>query len=223
MPSTALDSITIRGFKSIASVEQLPLGPINVLIGSNGSGKSNFIGVFSFLHAIREGRLADYVAKAGGAERVLHFGSKTTHEIHFHLSFRDAVNQYSLSLAPTSQDSLAPLSETVYFWGDKTAYAAPYESYLLARDGGREAGISDPQLTRTAGWIRYRLGGWRLFHVHDTSSTSPMRKTAKVNDNQFLRPDGSNLASFLYFLQQLHPSSYELIRKNYSEGCAFFR
>ena len=59
MPSLALDYISIRGFKSIASIDKLPLKPVNVLIGSNGSGKSNFIGLFSFLHAVREGRLRD--------------------------------------------------------------------------------------------------------------------------------------------------------------------
>jgi hypothetical protein len=78
MASSTLDYITIQGFKSIASIEKLRLGPVNVLIGPNGSGKSNFIGVFAFLHAIREGKLRDYVTAAGGAERVLHFGSKTT-------------------------------------------------------------------------------------------------------------------------------------------------
>ncbi len=81
MSSVALDYITIRGFKSIASLDKLPLKPVNVLIGPNGSGKSNFIGVFAFLNAIREGRLRDYVTKGGGAEKILHFGSKTTKEL----------------------------------------------------------------------------------------------------------------------------------------------
>ena len=49
MRSSFLDYITVRGFKSIASLEKLPLKPINILIGANGSGKSNFIGVFAFL------------------------------------------------------------------------------------------------------------------------------------------------------------------------------
>ena len=71
---SALDSITVEGFKSIASVKDLKLGPINVLIGPNGSGKSNFIGVFAFLRAIRSGRLQKYVMRAGGADRILHFG-----------------------------------------------------------------------------------------------------------------------------------------------------
>ncbi len=78
MSSNALDYVSIKGFKSISSLEKLELRPINILIGPNGSGKSNFIGAFSFLHAIREGDLQQYVTSAGGSEKLLHFGSKTT-------------------------------------------------------------------------------------------------------------------------------------------------
>ena|SRR5437016_3911445 len=108
MPSTFLDYITIRGFKSIASVDKLPLRPINVVIGANGSGKSNFIGVFAFLHEIRERRLTRYVTEAGGAEKVLHFGSKTTEEIYIDLSFAGGVIRYELKLRPTADDGLYP-------------------------------------------------------------------------------------------------------------------
>jgi predicted ATPase len=221
MSSVALDYITIRGFKSIASLEKLPLRPVNVLIGPNGSGKSNFIGVFAFLHAIREGRLRDYVTRAGGAEKVLHFGSKTTKEIHIHLSFSDEVNQYELKLSPTDDDGLFPSSEAVSFW-DKALHAKPYDHYLSARENGREAGISDPKLAKIPGWVRMRMGGWRLYHLHDTSSFSPMRKTAKVDDNAFLRPDGSNLASFLYYLREKEEASYSLIRRTIQRVAPFF-
>src|SRR5713101_1286854 len=118
MSETALDYITVKGFKSIAAVEKLALRPINVIIGANGSGKSNFIGIFSFLHAIREGRLQEYVRSAGGAEQLLHFGSRTTDGIHFALSFNisEGVNQYRLSLAPTEDDSLYPKTEIASYW-----------------------------------------------------------------------------------------------------------
>ena len=43
-----LDRIEIRGFKSIKECN-LKLNSINVLIGSNGAGKSNFISVFSLM------------------------------------------------------------------------------------------------------------------------------------------------------------------------------
>jgi predicted ATPase len=223
MSSTvALDYITIRGFKSISSLEKLPLRPINLLIGPNGSGKSNFIGVFSFLHAIREGRLRDYVTKGGGAEKLLHFGSKTTKEIYIHLSFSNEVNQYELNLSPTADDGLYPTSEGTFFWDKARFPEKPWNQYLAARENGREAGISDAKLERTPGWVRARLGGWRLYHVHDTSSSSPMRKTAKVNDNLFFRPDASNLASFLYFLKQKEETSYSLIRRTIQRVAPFF-
>jgi predicted ATPase len=221
MPPLALDYITIRGFKSIASIDKLPLKSVNVVIGSNGSGKSNFIGLFAFLHAIREGRLRDYVIQAGGAERVLHFGSKTTRQIDVHLSFGSEVNQYDLVLSPTQDDGLYPSSETTFFW-DKSRFKSPYDESLAPREQGREAGISDPQLKKTPSWVRARLGGWRLYHMHDTSTSSPMRKTAKVDDNKFLRPDGSNLAAFLYYLQEKDQTSYSLIRRTIQRVTPFF-
>ncbi len=223
MPSNALDYITIQGFKSIASIEKLPLGPINVVIGPNGSGKSNFIGVFAFLHAIREGRLRDYVTAAGGAEKVLHFGSKMTKEIRLHISFENEVNQYELKLAPTDDDGLYPSSEYVTYW-DKARYPKkPFDTGLSARDQGREAGISNAKLEgRIAGWVSVRLGSWRIYHLHDTSSSSPMRKTAKVDDNEYLRPDGSNLAAFLYYLREKHEPSYSLIQRTVQRVTPFF-
>lgn len=215
-----LDHVTVRGFKSIAAVEKLALGPINIVIGPNGSGKSNFIGVFSFLHEIRKGHLNDYVRKAGGAEQLLHFSSKTTAEMHFHISFSKEVNQYELTLRPTEDDGLYPAIETAYFWDKR--YRRPYENSMSPIDGGKEAGISHPTLTGTADWVRHRLGKWRLYHVHDTSAASPMRKTAKLNDNDFLRPDGSNLAAFLYLLLKKHPNEYSLIRRTIQRVAPFF-
>ena len=221
MASNSLDKISVKGFRSIAAIEDLALGPINILIGANGSGKSNFIGVFSFLHAIREGRLRDTVTSAGGAERILHFGSKTTSQISFHLSFADRTNQYELKLLPTADDGLFPSAERAYYW-EPDNYPAPIGLDLNPRENGREAGISNPNLSRTAAWVRSRLGQWRLFHLHDTGFSSPMRKTAKLDDNGFLRPDGANLPAFLYQLRETHSTSYDLIRRTVRQVAPFF-
>ena len=219
MSSPELDYITVKGFKSFASVENLRLLPINVVIGPNGSGKSNFIGVFAFLNAIREGRLQDYVTKAGGAEKVVHFGSKTTSVMEIHISFQDGVNQYKIELAPAPGDQLFPASETVSFW-NKQLYASPYDEGLIAH--GREAGISNPNGKKIANYVRGHLQSWQLYHFHDTSSGSPMKKTASLNDNRFLRPDGSNLAAFLYFLHEKHKEAYGLILGTVQRVAPFF-
>ena len=48
-----MNSISISGYKSFKAVD-LKLNPINILIGANGSGKSNFLSFFEMLHCIYE-------------------------------------------------------------------------------------------------------------------------------------------------------------------------
>ena len=214
-----LDNITIRGFRSIAEIEKLKLGDINVLIGPNGSGKSNFIGVFAFLHAIREGQLQNYVAKAGGADRLLHFGVRNTKRLDVHITFKGEVNQYEIQMEPTALGELIPIGEAVYFW-DKKNHDRPYGTQL--ERVGNEAGISASR-SGIPGHVRGHLDSWRLYHFHDTSAASGMKNAADINDNRFLRPDGSNLPAFLYYLKAQHPDSYQLIVETVRQAAPFLR
>jgi len=81
-----LERIKIQGFKSIRELD-LPLNPLNVLIGANGAGKSNFIGVFKLLNEIVSENLQLYVGRAGGADQLLYFGRKTTDRIEIEVWF----------------------------------------------------------------------------------------------------------------------------------------
>jgi predicted ATPase len=82
MASDAIQSVTIEGFKSIRSIKDLPLRPINILIGANGSGKTNFLDAFVFLGTAHLGDLESYTAYYGGANKLLFLGSKTTQRIY---------------------------------------------------------------------------------------------------------------------------------------------
>ena len=219
---STVDWITIEGFRSIARVERLALGPINVLIGPNGSGKSNFIGVFSFLNAIRSGELRSYILSAGGADRILHFGSRNTNVLKIHFSFADETNQYSIELTPDEADGMYPSHEVVYFWDKK--FLRPHHVPLSPQQG--EAGISvlgeqRPQIPLIE-CVQSHIDRWRPYHFHDTSTASPMKKTADVNDNRRLRPDGSNLAAFLFLLRENHGEAYELVRRTIRLVAPFF-
>ena len=216
----ALEWITVEGFKSIGRIEHLPLMPLNVLIGPNGSGKSNFVGVFSFLQAIRSERLQESVTRAGGADRILHFGSKVTRSLRIHVSFEDEVNGYEIRLSATATGTLFVEQETGYFW-DKGKYDRPYNHDLRQDMAGAEAGVSRNQ-HRVGEYVREHLDRWRLYHFHDTSAASPIKQTADVNDNRFFRPDGANLAAFLHFLLHKHEESYSLIRRTVQLVTPFF-
>jgi predicted ATPase len=219
MSANALDYITIKGFKSIASIETLPLKQINVVIGANGSGKSNFLGAFKFLRAISDGRLRTAVAEGGGAERILHFGSKTTKEVELELFFA-ARGRYEITLFPTSDDSLYPSEEIIHPWSEE---GNPSFSVGLGfRKEGREAGISDPKSEGIEKWVGGLLRTWRVYHLNDTSSSSPLLKTARLDDNRFLRPDAANLAPFLYYLHERHEASYRSILHEVRRVAPFF-
>lgn len=107
MEPNALEHITIRGFRSIAPIEKFPLRPINIVIGANGSGKSNFIEAFDFLSEIGEGRLDEYVTRAGGANRLLHFGRKRTPMMAFDLAFSEPSMPFRVTLQPVAGDRMA--------------------------------------------------------------------------------------------------------------------
>ena len=131
--------------------------------------------------------------RAGGADKILHFGAKTTKQIEVRLSFAGEINfQYHLVLSPTNDDGLYASNDAGTYWGS-----------------GEDSVLS-------------YLKGWRTYHLHDTSSSSPLHKTAKLDDNQFLRPDGSNLPAFLYYLQEKHHAAYELIRRTVQQVAPFF-
>lgn len=222
---TTLERITIRGFKSIRNIEDLELGDVNVLIGPNGSGKSNFIGAMTFLQQIRNGNLKSYVRRAGGSERLLHFGSDVTEVMSIHVAFTDPFhtdffNQYEIDLEPTETDSLYPSSEFVYLRDRETYSDRTYEEPLSSSNS--EAAISDRDLTGRASRVRRHLRSWRLYHFQNTGLVSPLKRTADVSNNRYLRSRGSNLPAFLYLIRKKHRESYRMIRDTVRLAAPFF-
>ena len=58
---SSLNSLTITGYKSIRDLRKFKLNNLNVLIGANGAGKSNFIGLFRLLNEMYQQNLQVYV------------------------------------------------------------------------------------------------------------------------------------------------------------------
>ena len=81
-----LSRLALKGYKSIAECD-VALGSLNVLIGANGAGKSNFIGFFKLIRQILDQQLQAFISDAGGPDAVLHFGRKTTEELCAELYF----------------------------------------------------------------------------------------------------------------------------------------
>ncbi|MBF0355050.1 MAG: AAA family ATPase [Alphaproteobacteria bacterium] len=69
-----IQRITLRNFKSFRHLDSFEMKPINILIGANGSGKSNFLSVFELLRAADRQDVNGYVAQKAGAARFLFNG-----------------------------------------------------------------------------------------------------------------------------------------------------
>lgn len=195
-----IESINIQNFKSIKDLT-LKLGPVNVLIGPNGAGKSNFVNFFSFVYAIYDQRLDVYTSERGGADRILYLGRKVSDTLIGRIDF-DNTNEYVFELSPDAQNGFFFLKEADVFNMRKgIMYQVDNWSENVYGRGHKESIIRTKVSTR-AGYVKKHLESFRVYHFHDTSKTAPLKQTARLDDNRFLRADGSNLPAFLYRLQQ---------------------
>ncbi len=207
---SSLDKLTIQGFKSIRELKDFSLSNLNVLIGANGAGKSNFIGLFALLGAIVSHRLQLHVAKGGGAERFLHLGRKHSRAIEVRLHIGSI--GYSAELAGTTDDRLVFESEHSWFhadevweryWGHGHKESAPLSPESPSTD--------DPELG-VGRKICAAIVGCTVYHFHDTTETAAVRHRRSMRDNERLRSDGSNLAPFLLELRTREPQRFRQLR-----------
>lgn len=190
-----LEQIEIRGYRSIREMS-LHLRGVNILIGANGAGKSNFIGFFALMHRLAAKELRLWVEQQGGADRVLHFGRKTTSALSVGLRFKP--NGYRCQLVPTDDDRLVFESEKWEFRASEIGYGGGYKSGSLASAGDRESGLpSRPNSKAAPGHIAGYIRDWRVYHFHDTSRSAKVKATSRLHDNLALHADAGNLAAFL--------------------------
>ncbi len=204
---TSLDKISVQGFKSIKELKDFELNKLNVFIGGNGAGKSNFIEIFRLLRAMVDQKLGGYVIEHGGADGFLFNGPKVTPELSMH--FRFGKNDYRFTLKPSVEEKFViKLEEQKYDMGSwRTIGSDRFESALVeAKD---EEGI---WTQRGVGYyVHSAISNWVVYHFHDTSATAPMRRYEIVEHNRTLWPDASNIAPFLLKLRASKPDAYQKI------------
>src|SRR5690606_266838 len=208
--------IEIQGYKSIKSLS-IDLRPVNILLGSNGVGKSNFISVFTLIRNIYNKNLQNYIQKKGGPDSFLHFGRKVTDQIllkTFFKSISGDENYFSANLE-LAQNKLFIKSIETGFKSYGSWHPKVYERAVLESDFSN---MTQGQ----AYWVNDRLKEFDVYHFHDTSDSSPIKSMSDLNDNHYLKPDGSNLASFLYLLQKKEPKHFRRIELMIKSIAPFF-
>lgn len=214
MMRNRLDSITLKGFKTIQALDGFEPGPLTVLIGPNGVGKSNFISFFRMMSWALgdEGGFPEYVARQGGASRLLHDGPDRSREIEAQVTIQtvSGENQYGFRLVHAGGDTLIFAVERYRFSRKNHDDPAPWR-------GEDEAGHRTPRLLRqaetdqTALVIRNLLRKIIVHQFHDTSASARIRNKWSVDDSRYLKEDAANIAPVLHHLQQYEPPYYQRI------------
>lgn len=215
-----IDKITLKGYKSIRSLEDFPLRNLNILIGPNGAGKSNFVSFFAFLREAIHGRLNHYVAKKGGADNHLFMGPKITEQICACLHFRPL--GYEFRLEPTINGRFVFADERTAF--DRIEGGPPAwrsigqgQGESLLRERAKRS--ADPKFLES---IADSMSSWMVYHFHDTSDTAAMRRSGTLRDSEYLRYDASNLAAYLCSLRGECRKIYDRITDTIRLAAPFF-
>lgn len=213
----SIGDLTIKGFKSIKDLNGFRLRSLNVLLGANGAGKSNFVSYFRMLSEMVGERLQKWTRQQGAANRILSFGIKETTKIESLINFGS--NSYKFELEPTVDGGFVFASEQVSF-------SNGYHKKLMSLGSGhQESKLSEECIFNTSkisGYCYDTILSWKVFHFHDTSDTAGVKHSCVLQDNEYLRPDASNLAAFLHKLAKETPDVYRQIRRTIQLAVPFF-
>jgi predicted ATPase len=218
--------LRIAAYRSIRALD-LPLDPLTVFVGPNGTGKSNLYRAMMLLAAAAEGRLAAALAEEGGMPSALWAGTRRKGSVHLDLGVTLERFAYDVRLGmpmPTEAAlRLDPMirQETVTLADDRARKVTlverkgpsvwvrnvegrrvPYEYELLASETAL-AGIRDPVAFPELAVLQQELAGWRFYQHFRTDPQSPLRQPQVGICTPVLSSDGRDLAATLVTAAQI--------------------
>lgn len=93
-----IKKIQIKNFKSIKEITLEDVSPLMVLVGANGSGKSNFADAIKFFSLCLERGVEDAVRQAHGIDNILNELSESSPSFHAVIRHEDRLYDYSLEI-----------------------------------------------------------------------------------------------------------------------------
>lgn len=213
-----LTEIHIGGYRSLRDL-RVPLGPLIVIVGENGSGKTNLYRALFLLHAAARGELARTMAEEGGMPSALWAGPRRKGPVRLtmNVTFSDGLFYELSSGLPEINDlpsafSLDPLikAETVRYGKAVLLDRGRTGAMLRDAEGSRTdfpmtfarsesvlSQIADPHRFPYLTLLRERLSKWRFYHSFRSDSGAPVRQPQAGVFTPVLSHDGIDLAAAL--------------------------
>ena len=225
-----------KGFRSLAEVD-VPLGPLTVLVGPNGSGKTNVLGVLRFLASTVRFDLAAAIDAAGGylyvqrqdgrgpSSRVVlgvqgivtthaSFGALDEYELKFYRSASDRLireESFVWKRTPGQGRRLTVKGTKVEFGADDMGEGSRETRQLANRQVTGLATLPDWSDAEGGEGIRLLaqfLSGIRILEPDMQAARMPSRITPGS-----LADDASNLPSALHNLHVTEPDSFAILEE----------
>ena len=218
-----IESIHVKGFRSLADVKLDSIPNPMVLLGTNGAGKSNVLRFFEMLKEMAHLRLGEFTLRQGGADDQLFGGARSTQQIEATVFFRTTLGRSRFTFvlqyahpdrfiitgeqfrSPDPEDSSE--DDPVYLFFDQPI---GHESACVQES---RSSTADMRLTKAV----ELLADCGHYQFHDTSDCAPVKTRWDVEDNHRLLGHGGNLASVLLSLQENEAPRFDLICKQLAQ------
>ena len=193
-----ISRIAIKNFRSLRDVELCP-GPLTVLIGANGAGKSNILDALRFLKKIHSDPLSremvtnSQLEDRGGFEQIV-WGGLTDEKIEFEFEFSNGERGFDI---PSFRVEIEDHPE-------------PHLRYLTVPMGAErwEGPEGADGINSEYRKMANHLQSWRFYNF----SPDSMRQPTKVKQEKVLNESGSNLSTVIHSLySENHPDLEEAV------------
>ena len=203
-----LEEISISGYRSIRDLREFRPGPLTVVTGMPGSGKSNFANFFLMLNFMMNGNLQSFISYNGGAGRVLHQGIPPLNAVNGSIcvSTEKGVNDYEFTLVQKDGKYLVVSQERQRFCA-----AGKGESKWFDLSGGARESRLGNSGSPTQKVLKGLLLKFVVHHFSDIPSAMRTIDKAQKAENRYLRTDGANLGPFLRKVRTDSPDQYQRI------------
>jgi predicted ATPase len=164
------------------------------------------------------GRLQLWTTKQGNADRVVSFGIEETDSIESMVEF--PFGSYEFRLDTTAGKGFS-------FSSEKVSYLVGHLGHQFVLGTGHDESMLKKNMTEKnykpiVQPVWNAISDWMIFHFHNTSDRAPIKRDGNPYDNEYLRPDGENLAAFLYMLYRKEPDVYSRICDTVRLAIPFF-